>query len=72
MLRAAGSPNVKVGVVGAGTASVFEEVMQSSNSLQVAFTPSKGSFTHAMQAIKELDCFTFACPGLWRLYSLYE
>uniref|UniRef100_A0A7C9EAL9 Uroporphyrinogen-III synthase n=1 Tax=Opuntia streptacantha TaxID=393608 RepID=A0A7C9EAL9_OPUST len=41
--RAAGSPNVKVGVVGAGTASVFEEVMQSSNSLQVAFTPSKAT-----------------------------
>lgn len=41
--RAAGSPNVKVGVVGAGTASVFKDVMESSNSLQVAFTPSKAT-----------------------------
>nr|XP_023920338.1 uroporphyrinogen-III synthase, chloroplastic-like isoform X1 [Quercus suber] len=42
--KAAGTPNVKVGVVGAGTASVFEEVMQSSKqSLSVAFAPSKGT-----------------------------
>lgn len=42
--KAAGTPNVKVGVVGAGTASVFEEVMQSSKqSLSVAFAPSKAT-----------------------------
>ncbi|KAL9232814.1 hypothetical protein vseg_007879 [Gypsophila vaccaria] len=41
--RAAGSPNVKVGVVGDGTASVFKDVLQSSNSLEVAFTPSKAT-----------------------------
>ncbi|KNA24430.1 hypothetical protein SOVF_015960 isoform A [Spinacia oleracea] len=41
--RAAGSPKVKVGVVGAGTASVFKDVVQSSNSLEVAFTPSKAT-----------------------------
>uniref|UniRef100_A0A2N9HSA6 Uroporphyrinogen-III synthase n=1 Tax=Fagus sylvatica TaxID=28930 RepID=A0A2N9HSA6_FAGSY len=42
--KAAGTPNVKVGVVGAGTASVFEEVMQSSKrSLNVAFAPSKAT-----------------------------
>ncbi|XP_075663154.1 uroporphyrinogen-III synthase, chloroplastic isoform X2 [Castanea sativa] len=42
--KAAGTPNVKVGVVGAGTASVFEEVMQSSKqSLSVAFAPSRAT-----------------------------
>ncbi|CAO2837146.1 unnamed protein product [Amaranthus hypochondriacus] len=40
--RAAGSPFVKVGVVGTGTASVFK-VVQSSNCLQVAFSPSKAT-----------------------------
>ncbi|RVX14950.1 Uroporphyrinogen-III synthase, chloroplastic [Vitis vinifera] len=41
--KAAGAPCVKVGVVGSGTQSVFEEVMQSSKqSLRVAFAPSKG------------------------------
>ncbi|KAG2663760.1 hypothetical protein I3760_16G048200 [Carya illinoinensis] len=40
--KAAGTPNVNVGVVGAGTASVFDDVMQFSNrSLNVAFAPSK-------------------------------
>ncbi|XP_028950500.1 uroporphyrinogen-III synthase, chloroplastic isoform X3 [Malus domestica] len=40
--KAAGSPNVTVGVVGAGTASIFEEVVQSSKrSLNIAFVPSK-------------------------------
>lgn len=44
VFRDAGTPNVKVGVVGAGTASVFEEVLQSSKtSLSLAFVPSKGS-----------------------------
>ncbi|KAH9624631.1 hypothetical protein KSS87_000786 [Heliosperma pusillum] len=41
--RAAGSPNVRVAVVGAGTASVFKDVMQLSNSLEIAFTPSKAT-----------------------------
>lgn len=42
--KVAGTPKVKVGVVGAGTASIFEEVMQSSErSLDVAFTPSKAT-----------------------------
>ncbi|KAK9671897.1 hypothetical protein RND81_12G062500 [Saponaria officinalis] len=41
--RAAGSPNVKVGVVGDGTASVFKDVLQLSNTLEVAFTPSKAT-----------------------------
>ncbi|CAK7347586.1 unnamed protein product [Dovyalis caffra] len=40
----AGTPNVKVGVVGAGTASIFEEATQSSErSLVVAFAPSKAT-----------------------------
>ena len=42
--RAAGSPKVQVAVVGAGTARVFDEVSQSEvRSLEVAFSPSKGS-----------------------------
>jgi len=40
--RAAGSPKVQVAVVGAGTARVFDEVLQSEDrSLDVAFSPSK-------------------------------
>ncbi|XP_057973631.1 uroporphyrinogen-III synthase, chloroplastic isoform X2 [Malania oleifera] len=42
--KAAGSPNVNVGVVGTGTASVFEEAVHSSKqSLKVAFEPSKAT-----------------------------
>ncbi|KAJ0085473.1 hypothetical protein Patl1_09015 [Pistacia atlantica] len=42
--KEAGTPNVKVGVVGAGTASIFDEVRRlSKHSLDVAFTPSKGT-----------------------------
>ncbi|XP_062159130.1 uroporphyrinogen-III synthase, chloroplastic isoform X5 [Alnus glutinosa] len=42
--KAAGTPNVNVGVVGAGTASVFEDVKQfSKQSLNVAFAPSKAT-----------------------------
>ncbi|XP_058097052.1 uroporphyrinogen-III synthase, chloroplastic [Magnolia sinica] len=42
--KAAGTPNVRVGVVGAGTASIFEEVMRSpQRSLNVAFSPSKAT-----------------------------
>lgn len=35
-------PKVRIGVVGAGTANIFDEVLQSSNLLEVAFAPSKG------------------------------
>ncbi|KAL5982410.1 hypothetical protein ACLOJK_016481 [Asimina triloba] len=42
--KAAGTPNVRVGVVGAGTASIFEEAMRSSQrSLDIAFSPSKAT-----------------------------
>ncbi|CAE6012383.1 unnamed protein product [Arabidopsis arenosa] len=42
--RAASSPKVQIGVVGAGTARVFEEAMQSAEGLlHVAFTPSKAT-----------------------------
>ncbi|KAJ4822922.1 hypothetical protein Tsubulata_048762 [Turnera subulata] len=42
--KAAGTPNVRVGVVGAGTASIFKEVMQpSERSLDLAFSPSKAT-----------------------------
>ncbi|KAF7817521.1 uroporphyrinogen-III synthase, chloroplastic [Senna tora] len=41
--RSAGAPHVKIGVVGAGTASIFKEILQSpKQSLDVAFAPSKG------------------------------
>ncbi|XP_057470270.1 uroporphyrinogen-III synthase, chloroplastic isoform X1 [Actinidia eriantha] len=40
--KAAGTPKVKVGVVGTGTATIFEEVAQSPKySIDVAFAPSK-------------------------------
>ncbi|KFK23218.1 hypothetical protein AALP_AAs65325U000100 [Arabis alpina] len=42
--KTASSPKVKVGVVGAGTARVFAEAMQSAEGpLHVAFTPSKAT-----------------------------
>ncbi|EOA31131.1 hypothetical protein CARUB_v10014293mg [Capsella rubella] len=42
--KAASSPKVQIGVVGAGTARVFEEAMQSAQGLlHVAFTPSKAT-----------------------------
>eukprot|EP00268_Persea_americana_P016873 TRINITY_DN18025_c0_g1_i1.p1 TRINITY_DN18025_c0_g1~~TRINITY_DN18025_c0_g1_i1.p1 ORF type:complete len:286 (+),score=58.69 TRINITY_DN18025_c0_g1_i1:56-859(+) len=40
--KVAGTPNVRIGVVGAGTESVFKEAMRSpERSLSVAFSPSK-------------------------------
>ncbi|XP_022772838.1 uroporphyrinogen-III synthase, chloroplastic isoform X2 [Durio zibethinus] len=40
----AGTPSVRIGVVGVGTASIFENLMQSSKqSLDVAFAPSKAT-----------------------------
>uniref|UniRef100_A0A0D9VQF5 Uroporphyrinogen-III synthase n=1 Tax=Leersia perrieri TaxID=77586 RepID=A0A0D9VQF5_9ORYZ len=40
--KAAGSPKVRIAVVGGGTARVFDEVMQSGDgALEVAFSPSK-------------------------------
>lgn len=43
LLRAAGTPSIRVGVVGSGTASIFDEAVQSSKQyLDVAFAPSKG------------------------------
>ncbi|XVF74174.1 hypothetical protein PTKIN_Ptkin13bG0038900 [Pterospermum kingtungense] len=42
--KAAGTPSVRIGVVGAGTASIFENLMQSSKQLlDVAFAPSKAT-----------------------------
>ncbi|XP_021283830.1 uroporphyrinogen-III synthase, chloroplastic isoform X4 [Herrania umbratica] len=42
--KAAGTPSVRVGVVGAGTASIFDNLIQSSkHSLNVAFAPSKAT-----------------------------
>nr|GMC55000.1 uroporphyrinogen-III synthase, chloroplastic isoform X1 [Ipomoea batatas] len=42
--KVAGTPNVRIAVVGAGTASIFDEVTQSSKQyLDVAFAPSKAT-----------------------------
>ncbi|XXG61040.1 hypothetical protein AAC387_Pa04g2796 [Persea americana] len=42
--KVAGTPNVRIGVVGAGTESVFKEAMRSpERSLSVAFSPSKAT-----------------------------
>ncbi|XP_047336991.1 uroporphyrinogen-III synthase, chloroplastic isoform X2 [Impatiens glandulifera] len=41
--KAAGTPSVRIGVVGAGTASIFEEAKQTSNSIDIAFAPSKAT-----------------------------
>ncbi|KAL3371979.1 hypothetical protein AABB24_008492 [Solanum stoloniferum] len=42
--KAAGTPSVRVGVVGSGTASIFDEAVQSSKQyLDVAFAPSKAT-----------------------------
>ncbi|XP_042965643.1 uroporphyrinogen-III synthase, chloroplastic isoform X4 [Carya illinoinensis] len=55
--KAAGTPNVNVGVVGAGTASVFDDVMQFSNrSLNVAFAPSKGKVLASELPKNGLNC----------------
>ncbi|XP_060199502.1 uroporphyrinogen-III synthase, chloroplastic isoform X2 [Lycium barbarum] len=42
--KAAGTPSVRVGVVGSGTASIFDEIVHSSKQyLDVAFAPSKAT-----------------------------
>ncbi|WOL03810.1 uroporphyrinogen-III synthase, chloroplastic [Canna indica] len=42
--RVAGTPKVRIGVVGAGTASVFHETLQSfEQSVEIAFSPSKAT-----------------------------
>ncbi|KAL4559520.1 hypothetical protein LXL04_031660 [Taraxacum kok-saghyz] len=42
--KAAGSPNVKIAVVGSGTSSIFDEATSSTNQLiDVAFVPSKAT-----------------------------
>ncbi|XP_052202079.1 uroporphyrinogen-III synthase, chloroplastic isoform X3 [Diospyros lotus] len=42
--KVAGAPKVKIGVVGSGTASIFEEVeLSSKNSIDVTFAPSKAT-----------------------------
>ncbi|XP_076904594.1 uroporphyrinogen-III synthase, chloroplastic-like isoform X1 [Bidens hawaiensis] len=41
--KAAGTPSVKVAVVGTGTASIFDEASSSKHLINVAFTPSKAT-----------------------------
>ncbi|ONK64474.1 uncharacterized protein A4U43_C07F26450 [Asparagus officinalis] len=42
--KAAGTPKVRIGVLGSGTACVFQEILQSpGQSLEIAFTPSKAT-----------------------------
>lgn len=40
--RDAGSPNVRIAVVGAGTGELFENFREGRDQLEVSFTPSKG------------------------------
>uniref|UniRef100_A0A2P2KKX1 Uroporphyrinogen-III synthase n=1 Tax=Rhizophora mucronata TaxID=61149 RepID=A0A2P2KKX1_RHIMU len=43
-MHGTGAPDIKVGVVGTGTASVFDEVIQSlERSIDIAFVPSKAT-----------------------------
>lgn len=44
LIRAAGKPEVQIGVVGSGTASIFHDILQlPDQSLKIAFSPSKGT-----------------------------
>ncbi|CAL1410831.1 unnamed protein product [Linum trigynum] len=62
--REAGTPNVKIAVVGAGTASIFERVIQPSNrSLDIAFSPSKA--TGKVLAAELPDCGNGRCTVLY-------
>jgi hypothetical protein len=62
--RAAGSPKVRVAVVGAGTTRIFHEVSESDDqSLEVAFSPSKGILPCSFYDV--LDACVFS-----RLYAL--
>ena len=70
--RAAGSPKVQVAVVGAGTARVFDEVLQSEDrSLDVAFSPSKGSlhchFSDVL--VKSVFCRLYDLPFIFNYLS---
>lgn len=48
IVSAAGTPSVKIGVVGAGTASIFDNVTHlSKHFLDIAFAPSKGNFMYS-------------------------
>nr|GLL48272.1 uroporphyrinogen-III synthase, chloroplastic isoform X3 [Ipomoea trifida] len=62
--EAAGTPNVKVGVLGAGTASIFDDVTKSSKSyLDVAFAPSKA--TAEVLALELPKCKNKKCTVLY-------
>ncbi|KAL5217681.1 hypothetical protein ABZP36_018365 [Zizania latifolia] len=65
--KGAGSPKVQIAVVGAGTARMFDEVMQSDDgSLKVAFSPSKASKDHCKVLASELPRTTeTACKVLY-------
>ncbi|KAK4429043.1 Uroporphyrinogen-III synthase, chloroplastic [Sesamum alatum] len=62
--KAAGTPKIRVGVVGAGTASVFEKIQPSlKQSLNVAFAPSKA--TGKVLAAELPDCGNERCTVLY-------
>ncbi|CAL1396127.1 unnamed protein product [Linum trigynum] len=62
--KEAGTPKVKIAVVGAGTASIFEGVIQSSNQLlDIAFSPSKA--TGKVLAAELPDCGNGRCTVLY-------
>ncbi|KAK9096882.1 hypothetical protein Sjap_022379 [Stephania japonica] len=61
--RTAGTPKVRVGVVGSGTASIFKEVMQShQQALSVAFSPTKAT---GKVLASELPKFNSRCTVLY-------
>ncbi|CAI0465251.1 unnamed protein product [Linum tenue] len=62
--KEAGTPKIKIAVVGAGTASIFEGVIQSSNQLlDIAFSPSKA--TGKVLAAELPDCGNGRCTVLY-------
>ncbi|PKA52972.1 Uroporphyrinogen-III synthase, chloroplastic [Apostasia shenzhenica] len=61
--KTAGSPKVRIGVVGAGTSSVFHELLQSPDrTLEIAFSPSKAK---GKVLALELPCYGDSCKVLY-------
>ncbi|CAL9079510.1 unnamed protein product [Musa textilis] len=56
--KVAGTPKVRIGVVGAGTASVFQDTMESTEqSLEIAFSPSMGTQCCLLMVKSYLDLY---------------
>lgn len=68
IVSSAGNPKVKIGVVGAGTASIFDSVPQASKHfLDIAFAPSKGNF----MGLFICDIHKLFVRGIWTLLCFY-